>query len=115
MFLGERRTSLSWTAHGQTARSTSSPSLPGLGSVSRRSLTIGFDGWLLNIIGLHSSFLAGLSIGKAPVKALRPQTNFSTRRSVGLVIPIPGLERPGRRARDWRSSLRILEPCWFWT
>ena len=24
-------------------------------------------------------------------------------------------ERRGRRAKDWRSSSRIVEPCWFWT
>jgi hypothetical protein len=34
-------------------------SLPGLGSVSPRSLTIGFDGWLLSIIVLQSLSLVG--------------------------------------------------------
>ena len=34
-------------------------SWPGLASGSPRSLTIGSDGWLLNIIVLQSSFLAG--------------------------------------------------------
>jgi hypothetical protein len=44
--------------HGQTSRSTSLPSLPGLGSGSPHSSTIGSDGWLLNIIVLRSSYLA---------------------------------------------------------
>jgi hypothetical protein len=40
--------------HGQTRMSTSLQSLPGPGSASPRSLTIGSDGWLLNIIVLRS-------------------------------------------------------------
>ena len=40
--------------------------------------------------------------------------NFSTLLSLGLEIQIHGLERRGRRAKDWRTSLRIVEPCWFW-
>ena len=40
-------------------------SLPGLGSGSPRSLTIGSDGWLLTIIVLRSSFLAGPSTDRA--------------------------------------------------
>ena len=37
------------------------------------------------------------------VEALRPQMNFLTRLSLGLVIQIHGSERRGRRAKDWRS------------
>ena len=33
----------------------------------------------------------------------------------GLAIQIHGSERRGRRAKDWRSSSRIVEPYWFWT
>ena len=66
MFLVERRISLSWIVHGQTRMSTSLQSLPGLVSESRRSSTIGSDGWLLNIIVLRSSFLAGPSTDRAP-------------------------------------------------
>src|ERR1700726_1156639 len=40
--------------------------------------------------------------------------NFLTRLSLGLVIRIDELERHGRRARDSRSSSRIVEPYWFW-
>src|SRR5690348_11270757 len=91
------------------------PSLPGLGSVSPRSLTIGSDGWLLNIIVLRSLFLVGPSTDRAAVGRLRPRTNFSIQLSLGLVIRIHGSELHGRRARDLRSSSRIVEPYWFWT
>jgi hypothetical protein len=56
----------------------SSQSLPGLVSGSRRSLTIGSGEWLLNIIVLRSSFLAGPCTDRAQVGALRPQKNFLT-------------------------------------
>jgi hypothetical protein len=59
MFLGEKRTSRFWIVHGQSRMSTSVQSLPGLGSESRRSSIIGSGGWLLNIIVLLISFLAG--------------------------------------------------------
>ena len=32
----------------------------------------------------------------------------------GLETQIHGSERHGRRAKDWRSSPRIVEPYWFW-
>ena len=57
-------------------------SLPGLGSESQRSSTIGSDGWLLNIIVLRNSFLAGPSTDRAPVEVLRQQMNFLTRLSL---------------------------------
>jgi hypothetical protein len=41
--------------------------------------------------------------------------NFLMRPSFGLEIQIPDSERPGRRARDWRSSLHIVGPYWFST
>ena len=40
--------------------------------------------------------------------------NFLTLLSVGSVTQIHGSERHGRKAKDWRSSLRINEPCLFW-
>ena len=40
--------------------------------------------------------------------------NFLTPLSLGLEIQIHGSERRGRRAKDWRSSSRIVEPYWFW-
>src|SRR5271157_3677011 len=89
-------------------------SLPGLVSGNLRSSTIGSDGWLLNIIVLPSSFLAGPFTGRAVAAALRPQMNFLTLHSLGLAIQIHGSERHGRRAKDWRSSSRIVEPYWFW-
>ena len=52
--------------------------------------------------------------GRAPVGTLRPQMNFLTPLLLGLVIQIHGSERRGRRAKDWRSSSRIVEPYWFW-
>src|SRR5271157_5320413 len=67
MCLVERRISLFWIVHGQTRMSTSLQSLPGLGSESPRSSTIGSDGWLLNIIVLRSSFLVGPSTDRAAV------------------------------------------------
>src|ERR1700758_3809838 len=90
-------------------------SLLGLGSESPRSSTIGSDGWLLTIIVLHNSFLVGPSTDRAPVGTLRPQMNFLMRLSTGLEIQIHGSERRGRRAKDWQSSSRTVEPCWFWT
>src|SRR5208282_4296694 len=88
--------------------------LPGLVSGSRRLSTIGSGGWLLNIIVLRSSFLAGPSTDRDVVGALRPQTNFLMLLSLGLEILIHGSERRGRRAKDWRSSLHIVEHYWFW-
>src|SRR5580692_7312698 len=89
-------------------------SLPGLGSVSPASLTIGFDGWLVRITVLRSSFLAGPFTDKAPAETLGPLMNLFTRLSLGLVIQIQGWEGHGRKARDSRSSSRIVEPYWFW-
>src|ERR1700747_2168743 len=89
-------------------------SWPGLGSESPRSLTIGSDGWPLNIIVLRSSFLAGPFTDRAAVGTLRLQMNFLMRLSTGLEIQIHGSERAGKRAKDWRSSLRIDETCLFW-
>src|ERR1700736_4212641 len=109
MFLAEMRISLSWMTHGQTSILMSLQSLPGVVLGSPRWSTIGSDGWLLNIIVLRSSFLVGPSIDRAAVGALRPQMNFLTRLSLGLAIQIHGSELPGRRAKDWRSSSRIVE------
>src|SRR5580693_8682455 len=90
-------------------------SLPGLVSGSRRSSTIGSDGWLLNIMVLRNLFLAGLSIDRVPVGALHPLMNFSTSLLVGLAIQILKSEPHGERAKDWRNSSHIVEPSWFWT
>src|SRR5271165_3792906 len=114
MSLVERRISLFWIVHGQTRMSTSLQSLLGLGSESRRSSTIGSDAWLLNIIVLQSSFLAGPFTDREPVGVLPQPMNFLTPLSLGLEIQIHGSERRGRRAKDWRSSSRIVEPYWFW-
>src|ERR1700751_4470511 len=86
----------------------------GLGSESPRSLTIGSAGWLLTIIFLLSLFLVGPFTDRAAVGRLHPQTNFLMRLSLGLEIRIHGSERRGRRAKDWRSSSRIVGPFWFW-
>src|SRR6516162_1203910 len=88
-------------------------SLPGRVYGSPRLLITGSDGWLLNIIVPRSSFLVGPSTDGAPVAALRPQTNFLTLLSLGLAIRIHGSEPRGRRAKDWPSSLRIVEPWLF--
>src|SRR3979411_2935887 len=85
---------------------------PALGSPL--SLTIGSAGWLLTIIVQRSLFLVGPSIDRAAAERLRPQMNFLTRLSLGLEIQTHGSERRGRRAKDWRSSSRIVEPYWFW-
>src|SRR5713226_7554560 len=89
-------------------------SLHGPVSGSPRSLTIGSDGWLLTIIVLRSLFLVGPSTDRAAVGTLRPQMNFLMLLSLGLEIQIHVSERRGRRAKDWRSSSRIVEPYWFW-
>jgi serine/threonine protein kinase len=52
---------------------------------------------------------------RAPVGTLRPPMNFLTWLSHGLEIQIPDSEPLGRRAKDWRNSSRIGEPCWFLT
>src|SRR5258707_12372427 len=111
MALGEKRTSLFWIVHGERRMLTSLQSWPGLGLESPRSSTIGSDGWLLNVIVLRSSFLAGPSTDRAPGRALRPQINSSTQPLLGLAMQIHGSERRGRRANDWRSLSRIAEPC----
>src|SRR5271166_2829531 len=89
-------------------------SLLGPGSESRRSLTIGSDGWLLNIIVLQSLFLDGPFTDRAAAGTLRQQMNSLTLLSTGLEIQIYGSGRRGRRAKGWRSSSRIVEPYWFW-
>src|SRR5215469_15984715 len=114
IFLVEKRTSLSWIAHGKTRISTSLQSLPGLGSGSPRLLTIGSAEWLLKSIVLPNSFLAGRSTDRAPAVAPHPPMNFLMRLSTGLAIPNRGPERPGRRAKDWRSSSRIIALCCCW-
>src|SRR5271165_1445096 len=114
MFLVERRISPSWIVHGQTSRLMLLQLLPGAESENRRWSTIGSDGWLLKTMVLRNSYLAGLSTDRAPVGALRRQMNFLTRLSLGLAIQIHGSERRGRKAKDWRSSSRIVEAYWFW-
>src|ERR1700758_1208237 len=86
----------------------------GLGSENPRSSTIGSDGWVRTIIVLQSLFSVGPSTDRALVETLRPQMNFLTPLSTGLETQIHGSERRGRRAKDWRSSSRIVEPYWFW-
>src|ERR1700675_987829 len=75
---------------------------------------VGSDEWLLIIIVLRSLFLVGPFTDRAAVVGLHQQMNFSTLLSTGLEIQTHGSERRGRRAKDWPSSSRIGEPCWFW-
>src|SRR5580692_12397994 len=88
-------------------------SLLGPGLENRRSSTTGSDGWLLNTTILRSLYSAGPFTDRAAVGALRQQMNFLTPLSLGLEIQIRGSEQRGRRAKDWRSSSRIVEPYWF--
>src|SRR6516162_11246862 len=106
--------SLFWIVRGQRRKSTSLPSLPGLGLESPHSSTIGFDGWQLNTIALRSSSLVGPFTDRAVVEVLPQQMNFLMPLSLGLATQIRESERAGRRANDWRSSSRIAEPCLFW-
>jgi len=115
MFSVERMISLFWTMPGQTRTPTSLQSLPGLGSGSPPSSTIGSSGWRLKIIARRSLFLAGPSTDRGPAVAPHPPTNFWTLLSLGLATQIHGLARRGRRANDWQSSSPIAEPCLFWT
>src|SRR6201993_5186562 len=115
MFLVVKRTSVSWTMHGQTTRSMLSQLLPGAESENRHWSTIGSGEWLLNTIVLRNSYLAGPSIGGVRVGTLRLPMNFLMPLLPGLEIQIHGSERRGRRAKDWRSSSRIAELCWFST
>src|SRR5580700_3749828 len=111
MFLVVKRTSVSWTMHGQTSRSMLSQLLPGAESENRRWSTIGSDEWLLNTIVLRNSYLAGPSIDRVRVGTLRLPMNFLMPLLLGLAIQIHGSEQHGRRAKDWRSSLGIGETC----
>src|SRR5215831_6841874 len=110
MFLVERRMSLFWIMRGQRRKSTSLQSLPGLGLESPHSSTIGFEGWLLNTIAPRSLSLAGPFTDRAVAEVLPQQMNFSMPLSLGLATQIRGLDQPGRRAKDWLSSSRIVEP-----
>src|SRR5262249_173710 len=114
MFLVERRMSPFWIMRGQRRKSTSLQSLPGLGLESPHSLTIGFEGWLLNTIAPRSLSLPGPFTDRAVVEVLPQQMNFLMPLSLGLAIQIRGSERRGRRAKDWPSSLLIVEPYLFW-
>src|SRR6516162_5335108 len=91
------------------------PSLPGLGSESPHSSTIGFEGWLLNTIAPRSLSLAGPFTDRAVAEVLPQQMNFSMPLSLGLATQIRGSEPPGRRERDSRNSSRSAGPYWFWT
>ena len=108
-FLVEKMISLFWMRRGQTGIPICYNRCLGWMSESRRLSTIGSDGWLLNFIVLHSSFLAGLFTGRTAVEALCQRMNFLTLLSLGLVIPIRGLERRGKRAKDWQSLSLIVE------
>jgi hypothetical protein len=55
---------------------------------------------LQNIIVLLSWFLAGPSTGRVAVGTPPQQMNLLTLLSLGLEIPIHGLERRGRKAKD---------------
>src|SRR6266436_4040964 len=107
MFLDVKRTSVSWTMHGQTSRSMLLQLLPGAESENRRWSTIGSDEWLLNTIVLRNSYLAGPSTDRAPAATLRLPMNFLMPLLPGLAIQIHCSERHGKRAKDWRSSLGI--------
>ena len=71
-----KRTSVSWTMHGQTSRSMLLQLLPGAESENRRSSTIGCDELLLKTIVLRNSYLDGLSTDRVPVAVLRRPMNF---------------------------------------
>jgi TIR domain-containing protein len=104
-----REEDIAFLMHGQTSISMSLQSLPGPGSGSPRSSTIGSDRWLLNIIEVRRLCLVGHSTGRAQVEVLHPLMNFLTRLWLGLTIQIRGLERLGRRVNDWQSSSHIVE------
>src|SRR6516164_7207697 len=114
MFLVVKRTSVSWTMHGQTSRSMSWQLLPGAASENQHWSTIGCDEWLLNSIVLRNSSLGGLSTDRAPAATLRLLMNFLMPLFTGLAIQTHGREQHGRGAKDWRSSLGIGEPCLSW-
>src|SRR5271155_3901146 len=100
MFLVVKRTSVSWTMHGQTSGSMLLQLLPGAESENRRWSTIGSDEWLLNSIVLRNSYLAGLSTDRAPAAALRLPMNFLMLLLPGLAIQTQGSEQHGKRAKD---------------
>src|SRR6516164_5752615 len=95
MFLVERRISLFWIVHGQTRMSTSLQSLPGPGSESPHSSTIGSERLLLKTIAPRSSSLAGPFTDRAVVEVLPLPMNFSMRLSLGLATQIRVRDRLG--------------------
>src|SRR6516162_5875163 len=88
--------------------------LLGLGSGSPPLSTIGSEGWLLNTTVLRNCSLAGRSTDRVAVGTLRPRMSFLMQLSVGLVIQTHGSAPGGTRAKDWRSSSRIVGPYWSW-
>jgi len=73
--------------------------------------------WLRRMAAEHyrsAQFVFGWSFYRAPVAALRLPMNFLMPHFTGLAIQIHGSEQYGRKAKDWRSSLAIGEPCLFW-
>src|ERR1700733_7162086 len=103
MFLVERRASPFLIVYGQKGMSTQWKLWPGVGLESQRWSTIGSDGWLLNVIVLRSSFLAGPFTDRVTAGTPPPQMNFLMRLSPGLVIGIHGSERLGKGAKGWPS------------
>src|SRR4029077_5835339 len=113
MFSVARRILLFWIVLGPIRTSTSLQSLLGAVWKSPHSSTFAWDGWLLNTTVLPNWFLAGPSIDRVPVGTPRPPMNSLMLLLLGLVIQIQESELRGRRAKDWRSWWRIVEPCWF--
>ena len=108
-----RKISLSWMTHGQIPHVNVVTIVAWAGVGKSTLVNHWLRRWLPNTIVLQSSFLAGLSTDRVPVGTLRPPMNFLMRLFVGLEIQIHGLEQLGKRVKDWRSSSRIVEPCWF--
>jgi len=61
---GREEISFSWIGRGQTRKSTSLPSLPGLGLGGRHWSTIGFDGWRLKSLRGACLWLVLLQAGQ---------------------------------------------------
>ena len=114
MFSVERRISLFWVGHGLIRTSTSLQSLLG-GGVGKSTL---INHWLRRMAAQHdrsAELVFGWSFYRQGTSGDTSSADefLDAALSLGLVIQIQESELRGRRAKDWRSWWRIVEPCWF--
>jgi hypothetical protein len=112
MFLAEKRKSLSSMTHGQIPH-VNVVTIVAWAGVGKSTLV---NHWLGQMAAedYRSAQLAfGWSFYRQGTSGDTSSADeFLMRLSTGLEIQTHGLEQPGRRARDSRSSSPIVEACW---